>query len=181
MKKHTMRNVLLFIALGAILSSCKNLVPYTDAMKTKYNWSEDQIKRIQFYVSHDIILHRELSEGSTEIVRGKIKTINGKKVEEILIREGTPGILVEIPKQGKMLVSFEVSDNHYLSFGVNPNAGDKYVLLASDWNNGMGKIHYSDKEYYTDRDSKYAFLLVDLRRIQKMDINQRVAKGRKVK
>jgi hypothetical protein len=175
-----MRKLLLFLTLTAVLSSCKNLVPYTDAMKKKYNWSDEQIKRIQFYVSHDIILHRELTRGSTEIVQGKIKTINGKKVEEILIRQGTPGVLVELPKQDKMLVSFEMGDDHYLSFGVNPNAGDKYVLLASDWSNGMGKIHYSDQEYYTDPDSKYAFLLVDLRRIQKMDINQRVARGRKV-
>src|SRR3954467_11935433 len=140
-----MRNLLLFLALTAGLSSCKNLVPYTDSMKKKYNWSDDQIKRIQFYVSHDIILHRELSQGSTEIVQGKIKTINGKQVEEILIRQGTPGVLTEIPKQDKMLVSFEMSDDHYLSFGVNPNAGEKYVLLAADWLNGMGKVHYSDK------------------------------------
>jgi hypothetical protein len=175
-----MRKFIFLLALTALLSSCKNLVPYTDAMKNKYNWSNEQIKRIQFYVSHDIILHRELSEGSTEIVQGKIKTINGKKVEEILIRAATPGVLVEIPKQEKMLVSFEMGDDHYLSFGVNPNVGDKYVLLATDWNNGMGKIHYSDKEYYTSPDSKYAFLLVDLRRIQKMDVSQHVAKGRKV-
>jgi hypothetical protein len=176
-----MRNFLLFIALTALLSSCKNLVPYTDAMKKKYNWNDDQIKGIQFYVSHDVILHRELTQGSTEIVQGKIKTINGKKVDEILIRRGTPGVLVEIPKQNKMLVSFEMGDDHYLSFGVNPDAGEKYVLLASDWKNGIGKIHYSNQEYYTAPDSKYAFLLVDLRRIQKMDINQRVARGRKVR
>ena len=176
-----MRNLIFFVTLTVFLSSCKNLVPYTDAMKKKYNWSDEQVKRIQFYVSHDIILHRELSQGSTDIVQGKIRTINGRKVDEILIREGTPGILTEIPKQNKMLVSFEVSDDHYLSFGVNPNVGEKYVLLASEWNNGMGKIHYSDKEYYTDPDSKYAFLLVDMRKIQKMDIKQRVAKGRKVK
>jgi hypothetical protein len=176
-----MRNIFLFLVLTGLLSSCKNLVPYTDSMKKKYNWNDEQIKSIQFYVSHDVVLYRELTQGSTEIVQGKIKTINGRQVEEILIRQGTPGILTAIPKQDKMLVSFEMSDDHYLSFGVNPNAGEKYVLLASDWNNGIGKIHYSNKEYYTSPDSKYAFLLVDLRRIQKMDINQRVARGRKVR
>ena len=176
-----MRKLILFIAIAAFLSSCKNLVPYTDAMKKKYNWNDEQVKRIQFYVSHDVVLHRELSQGSTEIVQGKIKTINGKQVEEILIRERTPGVLTEIPKQNKMLVSFEMSDNHYLSFGVTPNMSEKYVLLASDWSNSIGKVHYSDKEYYTDPNSKYASLMVDLRKIQKMDIKQRVARGRKVK
>lgn len=175
-----MRNLILFIALVAVLSSCKNLVPYTDAMKSKYGWSDEQVKKIQFYVSDDIVLHRELKHGSTEIVQGKIKTVNGKEVEEILIRQGTPGVLIEIPREKKMLVSFEVSDSHYLSFGVNPNMSDKYTLLASDWNAGMGMVHYSDKEYYTDPDSKYSYLLVDLRRIQKLDLKQRVAKGRRI-
>jgi hypothetical protein len=175
-----MKKIFLFFSLALLFSSCKNLVPYTDSMRKQHNWTEEQVKRIQFYVSHDVVLHRELTKGSTEIVQGKIKMENGKKVEEILIRAGTPGVLTDMPKENKMLVSFEVGDDHYLSFGVNPDAGDKYVLLASDWKNGMGKIHYAGNEYYSEQDSKYACLLVDLRRIDKMAVNERVAKGRKV-
>ncbi len=175
-----MRKLILFISLITLLGSCKNLVPYTDAMKKQHNWSNEQVKRIQFYVSRDIVLHRELTEGSTEIVGGKIKTIRGKKVDEILIQAGTKGVVTDIPKENKMLVSFEIGDDKYLSFGVNPNVGDKYVLLASDWKNEMGKVHYSGNEYYTDPDSKYAVLLVDLRKIDQMEVKQHVAKGRKV-
>ena len=176
-----MRKILLLITLISFLSSCKNLVPYTDAMKKKYNWGESEIKRIQFYVSHDIILHREALKGSTDIVQGKIKTIHGSKVEEIIIPAGRKGVVTEIPNDKKLLVSFEQSDDRYLSFGVNPNASDRYVLLASDWKNEMGKVHYAGNEYYTDPDSKYASLLVDLRKIENMEVKQRVAKGRKVK
>lgn len=175
-----MRKTLLFILLVSLLSSCKNLVPYTDAMKKKYGWSEEQIKSIQFYVSHDIVLHREAVKGSTDIVQGKIKTIHGSKVEEIIIPTGTKGVVTEIPNDKKLLVSFEVGDDHYLSFGVNPNASDRYVLLATDWKNEMGKVHYAGNEYYTDPDSKYASLLVDLRKIENMEVKQRVAKGRKI-
>ncbi len=176
-----MRNILLFVSLISFLSSCKNLVPYTDAMKKKYNWGESEIKRIQFYVSHDVVLHREAIKGSTDIVQGKIKTIHGSKVEEIIIPAGTKGVVTEIPNDKKLLVSFEQSDDRYLSFGVNPNASDKYVLLASDWKNEMGKVHYAGNEYYTEPDSKYASLLVDIRKIENMEVKQRVAKGRKVK
>lgn len=175
-----MKRIILFFAVAALFSSCKNLVPYTDTMRKKYNWNEEQIKRIQFYVSHDVVLHRELSNGSTEIVQGKIKTIRGRKVDEILIPTGTKGVVTDIPKENKLLVSFEVGDDHYLSFGVNPNASDRYVLLASDWKNEMGKVHYAGNEYYTDPDSKYASLLVDLRKIENMQVKQRIAKGRKV-
>ena len=176
-----MRKTILFVALIAFLSSCKNLVPYTDAMKNKYGWTDEQIRRIQFYVSHDIVLHREMTKGSTDIVQGKIKTIHGSKVDEVIIPAGTKGIVTDIPNNKKLLVSFEVSDDNYLSFGVNPNASDRFVLLASDWKNEMGKVHYAGNEYYTDPDSKYASLLVDLRKIENMEVKQHVAKGRTVK
>ena len=175
-----MKKIILFLAFAALLSSCKNLVPYTDAMKKKYNWSDEEIKRIQFYVLHDIVLHRELTKGSTDIVRGKIKTVHGSKVEEIIIPSGTKGVVTEIPNDKKLLVSFEMGDDRYLSFGVNPNASDKYMLLASDWKNEMGRVHYAGNEYYTDPDSKYASLYVDLHKIENMEVKQRVAKGRKV-
>lgn len=175
-----MRKILLFTALAFLLSSCKNLVPYTDAMKKKYNWNEEQIKHIQFYISHDVVLHRELTKGNTEIVQGKIKTVHGSKVDEIIIPAGTKGVVTEVPKEGKLLVSFEAGDDRYLSFGVNPVLSEKFVLLASDWKNEMGKIHYAGNEYYSDPDSKYATLYVDLRKIEKMEVSQHVAKGRKV-
>ncbi|HWB62098.1 MAG TPA: hypothetical protein VG603_01215 [Chitinophagales bacterium] len=175
-----MKKAILFIAVISMMASCKNLVPYTDAMKNNHGWSDDQVKSIQFYLSHDVILQRELTKGTSEIVQGKIKIVDGKRVDEILIKAGTPGVVTSIPKEDKLLVSFEVGDDHYLSFGVNPNIGQKYVLLASEWRNGLGQVHYGTDEYYTDPDSKYAYLMVDLRKIDKMSLNQHVAKGRKV-
>ena len=175
-----MKKFILFIAIASTLASCKNLVPFTDALKRDHNWTTDQLKGVQFYLSHDVILRRELSKGTSEIIHGKIKMVDGRKVDEILIKAGTPGILTDMPKENKMLVSFEVGDDHYLSFGVNPNKGERYVLLASEWNNGMGKVHYSGEEYYTDPDSHGAFLLVDLHKINNTSLNQHVAKGRKL-
>ncbi|MDB5284064.1 MAG: hypothetical protein JWO06_3139 [Bacteroidota bacterium] len=176
-----MKKIILFVAIASLFSSCKNLIPYTESMKTRHSWTDDQVKAIQFYTSHDIVLTRELSQGNTEIVAGKIKMVNGRKVDEIIIRAGTPGVVSSIPSSSKMLVSFEVGDDHYLSFGVNPNVGEKFVLLASDWSNGMGKVHYANNEYYTDQGSKFAYLMVDLRKIDKRQMTEHVAKGRKIK
>lgn len=176
-----MKNIIIVSALILSLASCKNLVPYTDSMRQQYNWSESQVRKIQFYVSRDIVLQRELTGGSTEIVSGKIKTVNGRKVDQIIIRQGTPGVLTQIPREGKMLVSFEKGDDHFLSFGVNPNMDGKYFLLASEWNNGIGKVTYVNRSYYSEPDSRYAHLLVDLRKLLKEERSVRVAKGRKVK
>jgi hypothetical protein len=175
-----MKKIILFLFIAFALGSCKNLVPFTDAMKQEHNWTTDQLKAVQFYLSHDVILRRELTKGTSEIVHGKIKMVDGRKVDEILVRAGTPGLLTDMPKEGKALVSFEVGDDHYLSFGVNPKKGDKFVLLASEWNNGMGKVHYAGDEYYTDPDSRFAFLMVDMHKINNMSLKEHVAKGRKV-
>jgi len=175
-----MKKLILFIAIASSLASCKNLVPYTDSMKQNHGWTDEQVRSIQFYLSHDIILRRELTKGTSEIVQGKIKIVDGRKVDEIIVRAGTPGVVSEIPKSDKLKVSFEVGDDHSISFGVNPNVGEKYVLLASEWKNGLGKVHYAGDEYYTDPDSKYSYLMVDLRRIDKSDRKQHVAKGRKI-
>jgi len=177
----SIKSIILVAAIALSFSSCKNLVPYTDAMRQNHNWTPEQVKSIQFYVSQDVILHRELQKGSTDIVAGKIKTVDGRKVDEVKILAGTPGVVAEIPREDKLKVRFEASDENALSFGVNPNKGEKYVLLASEWDNGMGKVHYAGNEYYTDPNSRGACLLVDLRKVNKMDVKSRVAKGAKIK
>lgn len=175
-----MRYTIFFFAVLLTVSSCKNLVPYTDSLRKQNGWTDDDIKRIQFYTSRDVVLQRQLSTGETAIEGGKIRIKNGKQVEEIIIQRGTPGIVTTIPNSAKMLVSFEKDDNHYLSFGVNPEQANRFVLLAQEWKNGVGKVTYDGKNYFTSPDGAYTSLMVDLRKIQSVEMNQRVAKGRKV-
>lgn len=164
-----------------ILPSCKNLVPYTDALRKQNNWSDAEIQRIQFYTSEEIVLYRELVSGSTQIVSGKIKKMNGREIEEIVIKRNTPGVVTEIPKEGKMYVSFEIGDSYYLSFGLNPEQRGRYVLLAKEWTKGgIGKVTYNGVEFQASPSSAAAYLQVDMRRRSKEAMDARVAKGRKV-
>ncbi len=139
------------------------------------------MKKIQFYLSEDVLLQREIPKGSDKIVHGKVKIVNNTKIEEITISKGTKGVLVQMPNDTKLFISFEISDSYFLTFGVNPSAGGKYVLLASDWNNNVGKVHYGDQSEVYFTDAKYAYLLVDLHQIDKSQRKSRTAHGRKVK
>jgi hypothetical protein len=141
-----MRIAILFIALAFGFSGCKNLVPYSNNLRDQFNLNESQIRKIQFYVSSDIIMQREISSANTKIESGKIKMINGRRVQEIIIPIGTKGVLTDMPRENKMLVSFEIDDNHYLSFGVNPNANNYYTLLASNWNGSVGTVTYAGEK-----------------------------------
>ena len=175
-----MRSIIIAALALMTLGSCKNLVPYTDALKSKYNLSDEQLKHLQFYVSSPIVLQRKITaENSTQITSGKIKIVNGEKVEEIVVPVGTKGVLVK-NDSGKFEVSFEKDDPYYLRFGTNPNRYESYVLLASDWRGKVGTVTYAGNKYYTSPESADAILLIDLHKISSYQKDARVAKGRKV-
>ncbi|MFN8278434.1 MAG: hypothetical protein U0T84_13200 [Chitinophagales bacterium] len=175
-----MTRFLLFCGSLLLLSSCKNLVPYSDALKTKYHLQSSDLMRVQFYLSGPITLQRKVTDvGNAQVVNGKVKLVNGQSMEEVVIPKGTPGVLVT-DGEGKLSVSFEKTDAHYLRFGPNPDLRQQYVLLASNWKNKIGLVHYAGQEYFTSPESSEAILLIDLKHIRKYSKSERVASGRKV-
>lgn len=175
-------NYLFLAGIILFLGACSpKLSPFSQRLVDQNRWSEDDLRQIQFYLSDDIVLFRDYTRGSSEIVSGEIKMVNGRQVEEIKIPKGTPGVLLFQPKTNRMAVSFEEGkDARYLMFGPNPKRGKNYVLLASDWNNRRGKVKYDGKTYYTSANSAAATLLVDLTKRGKTSYKTRSAKGRKI-
>lgn len=176
-----MKKLFLLILPILFLSACKTLVPYNKQLKEKYSWTESEIKQIQFYLSNPITLQRRLSNSSTEIVSGKIKTQNGEQIEEIYIKKGTPGILVADKGNKGYKISFEIDDNHTLTFGWFENKGSNYYLKADEFKKGkFYKVNYNGKTYNTNLSSLQSFLLINMKKIQKEERKQRVAGGRKI-
>ena len=176
-----MRQLLAFLFIACTLANCsKNLVPLTDSLIKEKGWDKNEVQRIQFYTSDVIVIQREFRNNATAIVSGKVKTVDGRQVEEIKIKKGTPGVAIHIPSENKMEISFDRNDDAALSFGPNPNRGARFYLLADEWKNKIGKVHYEGKEWYASAQSADVFLMVDLQRIKDWEVSQRKAKGRKV-
>ena len=164
-----------------IITSCApTLTPFTSRLYEKYNWNDDQLKRIQFYLSQDIVLKRDFDKASgTEFNKGSIKIVDGKKIEQIVIPRGTPGVFIFKPNEKKFAISFEAdNDKKFLMFGPNPKRGGEFVLLASDWEGKNGIVTYDGKEYVTDVSAAWANLLVDLKKSRNLSIENRTVKGR---
>lgn len=171
--------ILSLVAITAL--GCSNLRPFTDQLYDDNQWSLSELQKIQFYLSNDIVLTRELEGQSAEIVGGEIKVIDGRKVEQVTIRKGTPGVVLFKPKEDRLAIGFEDgNDTRYLIFGPSPRANDRYVLMASEWNRNYGKVTYEGKKYRVDASSAYASILIDLKRINRSSVNSRTARGRKV-
>lgn len=165
-----------------LFSSCgPRLSPLTQRMIEDQSWQEDELKRIQFYLSEDLILTREVRNGNTEIRNGQVKMIDGRQVEQMVFKQKTPGIFVFSPKTQRMAVSFENNDENYLVFGPNPKAGNRYTLLASDWKRRTGSVTYAGKTWRVNAADAYASLLIPLKRLRENDVRGKVAGGRKLK
>lgn len=180
-----MKNIFLGIisfASIAILASCgPTLTPFTQQLYDEAGWSEADLKKVQFYVSRDIVLFREYATGEARIANGKIRMKDGRQIEEVVIRSGTPGALLFIPKQNRFAISFESGrDAPFLMFGPNPKIGDRYALLAKDWQRHSGKVHYADRVYQVESNAAFASLLVDIDRIGETRVRRKFAKGREV-
>ena len=154
---------------------------FTDDLYKAQGWTEQDIQRIQFYLSRDIVLSRSLSSGETNIKEGKIIIKDGHQVEQVVIKSGTPGVLVLMPKEDRFGVSFEDDDNAYLMFGPNPKVDNHYVLLAQEWEQENGKVHYKGNLYDVEAGSAYASLMVDLKKSGVNEYKTHQAHGRTIK
>ncbi len=177
----------LFAFFGAImlvgsLSSCsKNLSPFTSNVLREGNWPDDALKKIQFYLSSDVLIHRDYVQGQSEIVSGAIKMVNGRQIEEVRIPSGTPGAFLGRGSNNSFQIGFDSNSNsRYLTFGPNPKRGGAYVLLASEWRGQSGKVTYDNKSYWTSGTSDLAQLLVDMNKFQHVRVESKTEQGRRV-
>ncbi|MEP7267791.1 MAG: hypothetical protein ABI844_09205 [Saprospiraceae bacterium] len=177
-----MKRLAYFFSLLFLITSCApSLSPYTQRLHEKYDWKESDLKKVQFYLSDDIVLRRKSNNGKAEIEGGEIKIIDGSRYEVIRFRAGTPGVLLFMPKENRLAVSFEGSGNdNFLMFGPNPNYENRYVLLASDWNKNFGEVTYMGKKWETGASSAYAGLAINIKNMDQYDSRTHVAKGRTV-
>lgn len=156
------------------------LSPLTERLIEDQNWSEEELKRIQFYLSEDLILTRELRNGNSEIRNGQVKIVDGREVEQVVFKRNTPGVFVFQPKSQRMAVSFERSDENFLVFGPNPKAGNRYVIMAADWNRRFGTVTYAGKKWRVNAADAYASLLIPLKRLRDNDVKGTVVGGRRL-
>lgn len=173
-----MKQLIKFISIISLflLTSCATRVPFTSDLQAKFNFSENTLKKVQFYTSDKIVLTKVKEEGDVDIQKGKLLVKNEKNCETIIINKNTPCVLEQVIDQNKFLFSFEFGDDKYLAFG-NTSTGC-YSLLAKDWKNGSGTLKYANKTYITDGGD--VFLTVDMKKLNKLKSKERTVKGRKI-
>lgn len=178
------KNLILIVIAGVtslMMNSCAPLIPFTQDVRETEKLSDDEMKKIQFYVSHDIVLQRgEKGEKGKEISEGTLMTKDEKSVEQVIIKSGTPGIVDRILDGNRVAVRFEEGEEKYLVFG-DPNKQGRYTLLAGEWDkNNRGKLQYGGKTYYTGSGAANVYLTFRMKNLYQFKKDQKVVKGMKL-
>ena len=177
-------SIQLFIIISGclLLASCSPKIPFTQSIRDKYKLSEEDLKRIQFYVSDAIILKRgeDLArEKGTD--NGALVIKSGKNIEQVVFKRNTACVVNTVVDNTKLSVSFEDGANKFLVFGSEGDPNNYYALQAKEWNGGKGKIIYGDQTYYTNPGSQRTFLMFKMQSLRKIHVDEKVVKGKKVK
>jgi hypothetical protein len=96
-----MRNASLFAAAAAAFAlfstGCSSFVPFTYELRSAHRLTDDEVRNLQFYSSHEITLRREVQSQDRQITPGhKLRLLSGRSVEEVVIPAKTPGAAVKI-------------------------------------------------------------------------------------
>ncbi len=118
-RRGTTLGMMAIIALSAALTGCGSMVPFTHEIRSTHDLSNDDLRSLQFYVSNDVKLRRELHTKGRTISDGNLKLHAGKAVEEIVIPEKTPGVAVAIDDH-TIRISFEEGSSLEFSLRTAP-------------------------------------------------------------
>lgn len=165
---------LLPVVVVAASIGCASRVPFTPALAEQF--SEEDLKGIQFYISDRIVLHRDVtSAGQSVTPRGRIVLENGKQIEEVLIKKGSPGVELSQEKGRSITVSFEPPiDNveSFLRFDASRRDGSYFLMMST--------VKYGTELFQVQDGLQKAYIQVDADRLENIDAHRRTAPGRTV-
>ena len=124
--------------LGLVLPSCQTAVApervaFTNAIRTRYELGETELRALQYYLSDRVVLERVMTDGVRRVERGRLEVRGDTVVQQIVIERGTPGVVepgtasTEGTPGQAIRVSFEPGAPLVFSARL---PGDSYTLAA---------------------------------------------------
>lgn len=181
-KNKLMKTHVILAGLALTLwSACSPKIPFTQAIREKYQLTDDELRQLQFYTSHDIVLtHAEKGEKTKTTEDGKLKITTGQEYDQVLIKKGTPGVVEKVVDSKRIAISFETENDKFIVFGDPYDNKGNYTLLAPKWENNRAMLNYGSEEYYAGQGASNIYIMFKMNRLNKIKKQTRVAKGRKL-
>ena len=150
-------------------------------MIKEHSLTQEKLKVIQFYTSHDITLHKQTQVNSSSVDGGTLLLDKTSNSNEIIIEASTPCLFV---KGDKTLITVAFDNNITLNF-VNPCAdgcstNSKYYLAAQKWDERIGTVSINGEEYKALGVSCEAYLTINKKSLENHNRESLVLKGQLV-
>jgi hypothetical protein len=182
------------------------LIAFTHELREQQGLTNEELKNLQWYVSHRITLRRQLESGGRQVTgTHKLLVVSGKTIEEVVIEEHTPGIALNVT-DGTITVSFEqgssidfsaqsgrLSSEPQRDFatapdpfpGNNPDKPPTTAAVASGLFSGNyfmviepgGKVRFQTREFEAVEETYQAHLMIDSDTLDEVVENRKVLKG----
>ncbi len=171
--------LLLFPFIIVLISSCgsSQLLPFTQEFRKENRLTPHELKSLQFYTSHDIILRRGSRQTKKSEHTGMLKINDSKLIEEIILPAGTPCVVEHVTGPDQLALRFSGRHDEFLVFGSLHEDRGYYELKALEWRKGRGKVAYGGKYYYSDPGSRHCILLVRAKHVKTLVYQRRVVNG----
>lgn len=181
------------------------LIAFTHELREQQGLTNEELKNLQWYVSHRITLRRELESGGRQVTGShKLLVVSGKNIEEVVIEEHTPGIAVAVG-DGIISVSFEqgssldfsaqsgrLASEPQRSFaeppdpfpGNNPDKPQGPAVASGIFSGNYfmviepgGKVKFQTRDFDAVEESFQAHLMIDSDTLDEVVKNRKVLKG----
>ncbi|MBS1497381.1 MAG: hypothetical protein JSU03_02950 [Bacteroidetes bacterium] len=176
------------IAALIIFSACSTPKSYFTAdVKNAMQQNGIPFEKLQYYIDKDVELKRELSSSEgTRVSSGKVIMENGKYLNIITLKKGTPGVCTG--NNGNSLnIAFESGYDKNLGFALplGANSNSAYTVTADKWlstynSPEIGKITYDGKVYFMRFAGAKPKLMIKKSAINKYEVDKRTMRGRKL-
>ncbi|PWK27049.1 hypothetical protein LV89_01861 [Arcicella aurantiaca] len=167
---------LLFILITFSLVGCtSDKVLFNVSTRNQLIGDDIELQTLQFYTEKQFQLHRELSNSDVSVKSGKIKQLNGKRVNILNFYSLTP-CLLKADSTDTMNFAFEEGNDRTLKFYLNRKNGE-YRLY---YNPSNYEIKYGDEKFVLKAPYEVR-LLISRSSLNLTKITKSTVKGIKIK
>jgi hypothetical protein len=165
----------LYLCAMLLLACGPKRVQFTQNLRRQYNITPDDkgSKQLQFYLHGDVNLRRELSESEARVSSHThiLKVENGKWIELVHLKDGTPGIAASA-RPASMFMNFDNGHpDDTLYFELTGGGDEVYRVRTGIAPCDGHMVQYGGKCYTPERAVFDAYLEIDMTRLNREQTN----------